>query len=198
MAERPDIDAIWNEYGRRLRRFLASRAPVAADVDDLLQEILLKTHRNLDSLQDPARLQSWLFQVARNALIDLRRRNAARQAELLSGAEADPGDGLEDYERTRRELSGCVASFIERLPDKYRDAVTAVDLQGESQKALAQRLGLSHSAAKSRVQRGRSMVRELLTACCDYEFDARGNVSRYLPRSGKRADRGDNNGAGPR
>ena len=65
-----DIKQIWQEYKHQLQRFLRSRVSNAGDAEDLLQEILIKTHQQLHTVQDPEKLRAWLFQVTRNAVID--------------------------------------------------------------------------------------------------------------------------------
>lgn len=69
--------------------------------------------------------------------------------------------------------------MLKLLPDEYRDAVERVDVEGMTQREYAERAGLSVSGAKSRVQRGRRMLDEVVRACCDLEVDARGNVISY-------------------
>jgi RNA polymerase sigma-70 factor (ECF subfamily) len=64
----------------------------------------------------------------------------------------------------------------------YRDAIIATDYDGLSQVELAQRLGLSVSAAKSRVQRARAMVRTQIERCCHFEVDHYGTVVDCTPR----------------
>ena len=69
-----------------------------------------------------------------------------------------------------------IVELIAQLPDRYRDAVRMSELEGLSQQAVADRLHLSLSGAKSRVQRGRAKLRQILDACCSFEFDRRGNL----------------------
>ena len=86
-------------------------------------------------------------------------------------------------EQVRQALANCIRPFLNQLPDKYREAVETVDLQGVSQKDLALDLGLSHSAIKSRVQRGRGMLKTLFQECCQYELDAQGNLVDFEVKS---------------
>lgn len=72
--------------------------------------------------------------------------------------------------------------MLERLSQDYREAVTLVELDGLSQQAAADRLGLSLSGMKSRVQRGRKQLKRLLDDCCLIELDRRGGVVDYEPR----------------
>jgi RNA polymerase sigma-70 factor (ECF subfamily) len=71
--------------------------------------------------------------------------------------------------------------MIEELPDEYQVALRLTELEGLTQQELAARTGLSLSGAKSRVQRGRKMLREMLLACCHFEFDRHGKVIDYYP-----------------
>ena len=69
-----------------------------------------------------------------------------------------------------------------RIGSTYSEALLLTDYEGLSQRELATRLGLSFSSAKSRVQRAREMLRQLLLDCCHFEFDRLGRVVDYQPR----------------
>jgi RNA polymerase sigma-70 factor (ECF subfamily) len=75
-----------------------------------------------------------------------------------------------------QEVIACFESVIQQLPEKYKVALELSELQGMSQKELSEQLGISYSGAKSRVQRGREMLKELLTGCCHIESDRYGNI----------------------
>ena len=175
-----EFKQLWLEYGEHLRQFLLSRVKNPADVDDLLQEILLKTYQHLNTVQKPEKLLSWLFQIARNTLIDYYRKSGVETSrqDIVKRAMLKDSEP-EQYEQIRRELTNCIRPFLNQLPDKYREAIDLVDLQGISQKELAIKLGLSHSAIKSRVQRGRRMLKNQFHECCSYKLDVRGNLIDY-------------------
>lgn len=179
-----EFKQLWQEYSDRLRQFLQSRVNNREDADDLLQEILIKTYQHLNTIEKPEKLLSWLFGIARNTLIDYYRKSHTENVrqDMLKRA-VFINEEPEQYEQVRRELSDCIRPFLDRLPDIYREALLAVDLQGKSQKLLARELGLSHSAVKSRVQRGRSMLKEKFHECCHYELDVRGNLVDYGVKS---------------
>ncbi len=172
------IEEVWNDYGNLLRGFLLSKVKNSEDAEDLLQEILIKTHNNMDSLKDPKKFKSWLFQIARNTLIDYYRKPdniLVDESQLFDLQEERP----DTQETMRQELSQCIKPFLKYLPDKYGVVVDAIDIQGASQKELAKELGLSYSALKSRVQRGRQKLEEIFQECCTYKVDARGNIMEY-------------------
>ena len=104
-----EFKQLWQEYIDRLRRFLLSRVNNRADVDDLLQEILIKTYQHLNTIEKPEKLSAWLFQVARNTLIDYYRkspRETARQdiTEKAISTNEEP----KQYEQVRHELTGVM------------------------------------------------------------------------------------------
>jgi hypothetical protein len=73
------------------------------------------------------------------------------------------------------ELLPCVAAMMDALPDAYREALRLTEYEGLSQKELSERLGISFSGAKSRVQRARAKLKQELLACCHFQFDQAGS-----------------------
>ena len=75
-----------------------------------------------------------------------------------------------------------VCPFLDKIDPKYAEAVFWVDWQGMPQKDFAEKLGISVSGAKSRVQRGREHIKSLFNQCCQFEYDSRGQVMDYKKR----------------
>ncbi|MGH7273008.1 MAG: RNA polymerase sigma factor SigZ [Nitrospiria bacterium] len=172
-------EKIWQEYHTNLRRFIQRRMANEADVDDLLQDVFIKIHSGLKTLKDSSRIQSWLYQITRNAIIDYNRRHKPTQ-ELLADI---PVPKIDDN-KSLTELATCVRPMIETLSKTYREAVALVELQDLTQKEVAEKLGLSLSGAKSRVQRGRAKLKQMLMDCCQLEFDHRGSVVDFSVKDG--------------
>jgi len=160
----------------KLRGFVARRVSNSADVDDLAQDILLRVHQSAAQLGDETRMLGWIWQIARNVVIDYYRSNG--RDEMLNVDSLD----LVSEQRTP-DVEDIVASWlrpmIAALPDPYREAVQMSELEGLSQAEVANRLAISLSGAKSRIQRGRSKLREVMTACCQFEFDREGRILGY-------------------
>lgn len=164
-----------------VRAFVARRVR-EAEVDDVVQDVFVRLQRGVGALQDEQRLEAWVYQVARSAVVDqyrARKRNevAADADALETLAEAD------DECEAERLLAACIPHFVSALPEPYREALTLTDLQGLTQKEAAERLGVSLSGMKSRVQRGRAKLREAFDACCHIALDARGKVIDCVPRA---------------
>ena len=170
---------IWREYHRKLETFIRNR--VSEEVsDDLLQDVFLKFHARLESLEDDARLESWLYQVTRNTVIDYYRTGRATTdlPEWLEQPEPD------EEESIRQELASCLEPMVNELPEKYRKAIQLSEIENKTQREVAESENLSLSGAKSRVQRGRALLREMLNDCCHIELNRNNQVLSYEKKDG--------------
>ncbi|MEM7474659.1 MAG: RNA polymerase sigma factor SigZ [Planctomycetota bacterium] len=170
---------VWDEFSTSLRSFIRRRVQDDSVADDLLQEVFVRIHDRMDSLNDEDRIAPWVFQIARNAITDHYRRK--REVEL--GDHQEQPESESEVQNLNAEVGNWLADRIEELPDEYRSAVRLAEMEGVKQKEIAARSGLSISGAKSRVQRGRKLLKDQLLQCCHFEFDRRGNVIDYKPSS---------------
>ena len=171
----PATETIWKDYHSRLHRFIENRVQDSSRADDILQDVFVRIHSHIDTLQEAGKIQSWVYQITRNAIID-HYRTDKKLAELPESLTADV-DTLK--EQIRQEVAHCLLPMVQSLPDPYRQAIMLAEIEGLPQKAVAEKLGLSFSGAKSRIQRARSLVRDLLDQCCHFTYDGRGNVIDY-------------------
>ncbi|MGZ5377474.1 MAG: sigma-70 family RNA polymerase sigma factor [Mycobacterium sp.] len=179
-------EQMWREMLPQLRKFVRRRIADPDRADDLVAEILLRIHQNVTSLDDQELLPNWVFRIARNAVIDEYRR-AGRSRELLTSTlpEQSTEPSIDQDEPAAvRELSACLRPMLNGLPAEQRDALEMVDLDGMTQADAAQRAGVSLSGMKSRVQRGRRRLAELLGQCCALTLDGRGVPMDYEPPPG--------------
>jgi RNA polymerase sigma-70 factor, ECF subfamily len=181
----PDPATLWSDFAPPLRGFLARRVPPGVDADDLVQEVFLRVIRHARSLRSTDRPEAWLFQIARNALRDALRARLRRDGrnDAIEGDDLAAEPDATAERAAEAELAPCLTSMVDRLPEPYRTAITLTTLQGISQAAAARQLGISNSGMKSRVQRGRDRLRDMLVQCCAIAVDVRGGVSDFHPRS---------------
>jgi len=171
------IERVWSDYQASLRAFLHKNIANPADVDDLLQEILLKTYRNLGTVQDSKKLKSWLFQVANHTLIDFyRKRGKASELQAEDLWYQQPEQAVEE------QLSLCVLPFIQSLPKEEATLLKAIEIDGISQKLYAEQTGVKYSTLKSQVQKSRKMLLAVFRQCCDFSVDHQGNISDFEPK----------------
>jgi RNA polymerase sigma-70 factor (ECF subfamily) len=141
------------------------------------QEVFLKAMRQgqgFCSLENP---RAWLFQVARNALIDAARL-AKPEVELPEDLAAPPAAERAPVD----ELDTCIARQLPALDAEERHIVDACDLQGQTVRAYAEANGLTLAAAKSRLLRARKRLRDCLIRNCQVKFDDTGQVCCHQPR----------------
>jgi len=173
-------EKVWQEYHSRLRAFIKSRISDDAATDDILQEVFLKMHSSLASLKDDTKLKSWLYQIARNAIVDYFR----SQKPTVDMPEWLPQRETDHIKKASQELSECLQPMIQLLPKNYREAIILSELKGLTQKEVAKLQGVSLSGAKSRVQRGRALLKNMLSECCQLEFDHSGRLYDYERKEG--------------
>jgi RNA polymerase sigma-70 factor (ECF subfamily) len=174
-ASPPPLADLWREHRARLRAYVARRVRDADAVDDIVQDIFLKAQTGLRALRAEGRVAAWLYRVAANAIADHFR--AQRPMQELPADLAAP-----EVERDcTAELARCIAPFVADLPETYRTALRLSEIDGLPQREVAVRLGLSLSGAKSRVQRGRRLLRERFRECC--EIEAAGGGLDCAPRA---------------
>nr|WP_260408558.1 sigma-70 family RNA polymerase sigma factor [Planomonospora venezuelensis] len=167
----------------RLVAFVASRLDRPDEAEDIVQEVLIRIGRGAAGLRDTGRLEAWVYQITRNAIID-HRRAAARADRAHARAAFDRGLTSETADPgALTALAGCLAPMLARLPQRDRQAIALVDYDGLTQAEAARRLGLSVPGMKSRVQRARARLRALLLACCQVVTDVRGDVRAVRPSS---------------
>jgi RNA polymerase sigma-70 factor (ECF subfamily) len=171
----------WTETMDRLRRYVTSRVSDPEVAADLAQDVVVRSLA-AGALERADDLNGWLFRAAQNAIVDhyrTRRPTAGLADEVTSVAEPEVADAGPN--RATRELARCMQPLIEQLPSKYRDALVAVDLEGRTHHEAAAAAAMSVSGMKSRVQRGRRQLRDLLAGCCTVAVDRTGSISSYTP-----------------
>jgi RNA polymerase sigma-70 factor (ECF subfamily) len=170
-------EQLWETFSVPLQQFIQRRVPDSHTAEDILQDVFLKIHTRIATLHQQDRVAAWIYQIARNAIADYYR--AQRPASDLPETLAVPDDLAQDD--VVRELLPCVAAMVDALPESYREALRLTEYEGLSQKQLSERLAISFSGAKSRVQRARAKIKQQLLDCCHFQFDHAGRIIDYQP-----------------
>lgn len=172
-------EKLWQTYTHQLQTFIQSRVSDPVVAEDIRQNVFLKILERIDTLREHDKLQSWMFQIARNAIIDHYRLQKSTQT-LPTDLTADMS---ESSPKTRQEMASWLLPLIAQLPNTYRSPVRLSEIEGWTHQQVADHLNISLSAAKSRVRRGKLLMKDALTDCCRFEFDQRGRVIDYEPRT---------------
>ncbi|HVO40356.1 MAG TPA: RNA polymerase sigma factor SigZ [Spirochaetia bacterium] len=172
------VEVLWEQYSRRLGAFIRGRVADEAEAEDILQEVFLRIHRHLCCVASWDKPGGWVFQIARNLIVDHYR----GRRETVEVPEDLPAESPEREEDPRDELALSLRQMVDALPEQDREALVLTEYEGLSQVELARKLGISLSGAKSRVQRARARLRDVLLRCCHFELDRRGRVIDYYKR----------------
>ncbi len=152
-------DTIYTNFSDQLYAFIMSKVNDKSLSDDLLQEVFIKIHQKIDQLHDEEKLTSWVFQITRNIINDHFRKSTIKAEVCIEDVY------VADDTETSDELGTCMLCLIDDLPLKYKRAVYLSDIKGIPQQEIATKLKVGYSAVKSRVQRGRIMLKEKLIDC---------------------------------
>ncbi|MEQ9618979.1 MAG: RNA polymerase sigma factor SigZ [Deltaproteobacteria bacterium] len=174
MENTPETAQVWEEFSGNIRSHLLRKLRRKDDADDLMQEIFIKIHTHIECLRDKKKLTSWIYTIVENTLNDYYRKN--RYDSEFDESRAATKDSAE--ENPLPCITQCLNVFIDRLPMKYREPLMLSDLEGKKQKEIARRMGLSYSGLKSRVQRGRRMIKDMFIECCKLSFDEKGVINK--------------------
>lgn len=179
MTTSPDACArtAWRRYRSEIQGYLTHRVGDSALAEDLLQEVFLKAMQQGKAFCTLDNPRAWLFQVARNALVD--------HVRLQKNAVPLPDDLIEDREDVAPidALADCLSRVLMELSDQDREIIQRCDLDGMKLQTFANAHHLSLPAAKSRIQRARQRMRDILTHNCQVRFDTAGRVCCHVPRA---------------
>lgn len=192
-ADGPASKELWLDFADGVRAFVRRRLPTDADAEDLLQDIFLRIHEGVDRLENADRVQAWIYTIARRAVADFYRTPRPPVDAVEDPPDAPPGEASEPLAHTtpysgahdvHEEVLSWLRPMAEELPDMYRRPLVMADFEGYTQQEVADELGLSLSGAKSRVQRARVKLGEMLKACCEIEFGREGRAVTFHRRAG--------------
>jgi RNA polymerase sigma-70 factor (ECF subfamily) len=158
----------WEEVARQYGRFLYSVAyrltGNADDAQDLVQEVLLRVRRGLATYR-PGSMEGWLSRITTNVFLDEIRRRGRRPVQSLPAdfERSAPPAPAADQALAAEILDDDVQAALSGLPDEYRAAVVLCDVVGLSYGEIAEALGIPSGTVRSRIHRGRALLRDALT-----------------------------------
>jgi RNA polymerase sigma-70 factor, ECF subfamily len=178
MTKPEKLQLLWDEFSTDLKIFIKSKVKNDSASDDILQEVFLRIHNNINSLKDENKIKAWIYQITRNVIIDHFRavNREQKESELLKELSYTPTST-----RFMDEAITDMIKSMDQLAPEYCEALCLIELEGMSQTEYAEKKGLSYSGAKSRVQRARVMLKEMLLKCCHYQADKYGTVISIQP-----------------
>lgn len=160
----PDFDALTREHKDSVYRQMLRVCGNREDAEDVLVEALLKAYRHLSQLRDSAAFRAWLAQIARRVCWQLKEREALLPLLQLStleeeGREIPGADATPEAQMAQRQMKQLLEDAIAALPELYREVYQLRDIEDRPGDEVAEQLGVSRAAMKSRLHRARDLVR---------------------------------------
>ena len=193
-----EFDRIYAEHHARILRYL-TRMVGAQDAEDLAQEVFIRAARSYDDFRHEAKIETWLYRIATHVAVD-RLRGTASRRETLLGQELDEvaADGQESVssleEKTlRRAANECIRNVINGLPENYRTPLILSELEGFTNREIAEILDVSLDTVKIRLHRAKEQLKKALLDACQFSRDERNELTCDPLKSGEdpaRANRG--------
>lgn len=167
--EHMSFEKIWGTNRTRLLSFIKSKVDDTAQAEDLLQEVGVKLHKAMVHGTEVNNYSLWLFQVARNTISDFYRRKNITLKDIAIPSE--------DSASCVCDLSGFVIKNY--LPEKYGTPLYLSDIEQVPQKEIAEMMNLTLTATKSRIQRARVLLKELVLTCVDIQWNNKGQATDF-------------------
>ena len=189
-----EFDRIYAEHHARILRYL-TRMVGAQDAEDLAQEVFIRAARSYDDFRHEAKIETWLYRIATHVAVD-RLRGTASRRETLLGQELDEvaTDGRETVssleEKTlRRAANECIRNVIYGLPENYRTPLILSELEGFTNREIAEIMDVSLDTVKIRLHRAKEQLKQALLDACQFSRDERNELTCDPLNSGEDPDR---------
>ena len=164
-----DISSLWLKYKSGLTYYIFKKVKNEEIANDLSHEVLMKIYNSCCSSVNIKNVKSWMFQIAHNTTIDY-----IKKQSKFSDNVPENYDNY-DYD-VYQEANDIIKPLIQLLPEKYATPLQLSDIEELKQKEVAQKLNLSLTATKSRIQRARNLLKDKIIECGNLEKDDKGNL----------------------
>jgi RNA polymerase sigma-70 factor (ECF subfamily) len=176
-----EFQPIYDAFRPKIHRYLA-RMTGEDEADDLTQEVFIKVSRGLKSFRGKSKLSSWIYRIATNVAIDKLRDKSLRNTDVVNGlygsAEEETKWAVEQSASVeqaviKKEMNNCIRDIVESLPENYRVTLSLSELEGFSNREIAEITGTSLEAVKIRLHRARRELKKKLSLQCEFYRDER-------------------------
>jgi len=182
-----DFSNIYSEFYPKITHYL-TRLVGDNEAEDVAQVVFEKVNKNISSFKGESKISTWVFKIATNAALDRLRSPSYKRTpsgplapvplqtiENITMASKKPASP--DQKVIRDEMSECIREFVDRLPPDYRTIIILNELEGFSNREIAEILQISLDTAKIRLHRARAKLKESLESGCDFYLDDRSELA---------------------
>lgn len=159
----------WSFFQNELQGFVFKRVKDKALAEDIVHDVFLKVQDKMSQLKESEKITSWIYQITKNTIID----HFRKESKSIQTSDLNWDDDTPNFNEC---VANCLNELLPTLPEKYREALQLTELENLSQLEFADRLGISYSGAKSRVQRARKILKDKMDELLIIKTDSYGNV----------------------
>ncbi|WP_074407329.1 sigma-70 family RNA polymerase sigma factor [Aquimarina megaterium] len=158
--------------------YVKKRVRNQEDAEDLTQDVFLKLSKSNSNGVD--NLKSWVYTIAKNTITDYYRKKQLQ----TNSIEDDTFFDYDTNEDAGIELGKCVHSFVNQLPEEYRELMILSEIKEIPQKEIAEQLNINYITVRSKIQRGRKKLKELFEGCCTILQGGKGSIIDFESKTG--------------
>jgi RNA polymerase sigma-70 factor (ECF subfamily) len=158
------VEEAWLAYRQKLLNFITSKIENKEDAEELLNEVFIKLTEAINKNTPPDNISAWLYRVTKNSIIDYYR--TKKHFEPLAENVSENNSTNNEEMDTIKQLSQCILPMINALPETYQQPLMLSEIEGYKYQEVATTLGISVSAVKSRILRGREKLHKSMVSCC--------------------------------
>lgn len=162
-----ETQKIWNNFNDELYFFILKKVKNKEVTNDIFQNTFLKIHKNLSKLENEEKVKAWIFQIARNEIVN----HFKKESMYVEKLDLNNEISLQKYQHIC-----CFDKFINDLPEIYRQVIELIYVKGLQQKAVAKELEISLENVKVRIKRAKDILKKKFNECCKYEIDKNGKL----------------------
>jgi RNA polymerase sigma-70 factor (ECF subfamily) len=162
-----ETQKIWNNFNDELYFFILKKVKNKDSANDIFQNTFLKIHKNLSKLEKEEKAKAWIFQIARNEIIN----HLNKESIYVEKLDINKEIPLQKYQHIC-----CFDKFINDLPKIYRQVIELIYIKGLKQKDVAKELDINLENVKVRIKRAKDILKKKFNECCKYEFDKNGKL----------------------
>lgn len=179
LSKEEEIEKLYETFRQPLLRYISHKVADAHSAEEILNDVFFKAANSLESLREKTKVQSWLYKIASNRIIDYYRRRKESYVDIddaLFYSDEDEAETIYD------ELNCCVEKFLHQLPKHYSDPLKAVYLDELTQHEYAEQNKVKLSTVKSQIKRGKASMKTFFEQCCTFEKDRLDNMAHCAPK----------------
>lgn len=172
-----NFDELWNNFSEKLFHYIKSQVSSEHDAEDILQNVFIKIYKSIEQLENQAAIKPWIYMITKRTIIDFykKKKDVSVAPETFNGIK----DEIEEMDNMNDDISKCIGNMLFTLPEKYQSVYDMYENKEMKHKEIAEKLDISLSTSKVRLNRAKQLFKDKLLVCCDFEVDKYGNIINY-------------------